>query len=86
MRPAALKKTAKEYDIVSSLQRLGYILDNFIEDEKLTNAIYTIFQDRKTHYIPLSPNKEKEGTYNHKWKKFYFCGYLEFGEHFRKYY
>jgi len=68
MRPTALKKTAKEYDIVSSLQRLGYILDNFIENEKLTNAIYTIFQDRKTHYIPLSPNKEKEGPYNHKWK------------------
>ena len=68
MKPSLLKKVAKEYDNVSSLQRLGYILENFTENEKLTNAIYTVLQTKKTYYVPLSPKKEKKGAYNHKWK------------------
>ena len=68
MKPSLLKKVAKEYDNISSLQRLGYILENFTENEKLTNAIYTVFQTKKTYYVPLSPKKEKRGEYNHKWK------------------
>ena len=68
MKPSLLKKVAKEYDNVSSLQRLGYILENFTENEKLVNAIYSVFQTKKTYYVPLSPKKEKKGEYNHKWK------------------
>jgi len=68
MKPSLLKKVAKRYENVSSLQRLGYILENFTENEKLTNAVYSVFLTKKTHYIPLSPKKEKKGEYNHKWK------------------
>jgi len=68
MKPSILKKVAKEYDNISSLQRLGYILENFTENEKLTNAIHSVFQTKKTYYVPLSPRKEKRGEYNHKWK------------------
>lgn len=68
MKPSLLKKVAKEYDNVSSLQRLGYILEHFTENEKLTNAVYSVLQTKKTYYVPLSPKKEKRGAYNHKWK------------------
>jgi predicted transcriptional regulator of viral defense system len=68
MKSSLLKKAAKEYSTVSSLQRLGYILENFTENEKLTAAIYAVLQEKKTYYIPLSPKKEKRGEYNHKWK------------------
>jgi predicted transcriptional regulator of viral defense system len=68
MRSSRLKKVAKEYDNVSSLQRLGYILENFTENKKLINALYAVFQDKKTYYVPLSPKKEKRGEYNQKWK------------------
>jgi len=68
MKPSLLKKVAKEYDNISSLQRLGYILENFTENEKLVNAVYSVFQTKKTYYVPLSPKKEKKGEYNHKWK------------------
>jgi len=68
MKPSLLKKVAKEYDNISSLQRLGYLLENFTENEKLTNSIYSVLQTKKTHYVPLSPKKEKKGEYNHKWK------------------
>ncbi|MDR0969564.1 MAG: type IV toxin-antitoxin system AbiEi family antitoxin [Lentimicrobiaceae bacterium] len=68
MNPSLLKKVAKEYDNVSSLQRLGYILENFTENEKLTSAVYSVLQTKKMYYVPLSPKKEKRGKYNHKWK------------------
>jgi predicted transcriptional regulator of viral defense system len=68
MKSSRLKKVAKEYDNISSIQRLGYILENFTENKKLTEAIYTVLQDKKTYYVPLSPKKEKRGEYNQKWK------------------
>ena len=68
MKVSRLKKVAKEYDNISSLQRLGYILDNFTENKKLINAVYAVLQDKKLYYVPLSPKKEKRGEYNQKWK------------------
>ena len=68
MKPSLLKKVAKEYDNVSSLQRLGYILDNFTESKKLAKVISAILQEKKTYYLPLSPKKEKKGNYDNKWK------------------
>jgi predicted transcriptional regulator of viral defense system len=68
IKPSLLKKVANEYDIISSIQRLGYILEHFTENEKLTNAVYAVLQKKKTYYVPLSPKKEKKGVYNHKWK------------------
>ena len=68
MQPTFLKKVANEYDIISSIQRLGYILEHFTENEKLTNAVYSTLLKKKTYYVPLSPKKEKKGAYNPKWK------------------
>ena len=68
MKPSLLKKVVKEYDNASSIQRLGYILENFTENEKLINSIFVALQKKKTYYVPLSPKKERKGIYNHKWK------------------
>ena len=68
MKPSLLKKVAIEYDNISSIQRLGYILEHFSENEKLINAVYSVFKTKKTHYVSLSPKNEKKGDYNHKWK------------------
>jgi len=68
MKLSLIKKVAKEYDNISSLQRLGYILDKLTQNEKLINAIYAIFLEKKTYYVPLSPKKGKRGEYDHKWK------------------
>jgi len=68
MKPSVLKKVAINYDNVSAIQRLGYILENCNLNEKLANAIYSILLTKNTHYVPLSPKKEKTGEYDHKWK------------------
>ena len=68
MKPSMLKKVAKEYDNITAIQRLGYILENFTENEKSTSVLHKILEDKKTYYVPLSPKKEKKGEYNHKWK------------------
>jgi len=68
MNPSLLRKVASLYDNVSSIQRLGFILENFTENKNLTSAIFSALQKRKTFYVPLSPKKERKGTYNHKWK------------------
>jgi len=68
MNPSYLKKTAKKYDNLSSIQRLGYILEKFVGNEKLTNVLQKVLQNHKIYYVPLSPGKEKKGAYNHRWK------------------
>ncbi len=45
---------------VSSLQRLGYILDEILEEKKLANCIHEVVIKRKMQLIPLSvANKNK---------------------------
>ena len=68
MKPSFLKKVAKEYNNISSIQRLGYILENFTDYDKLTNALQQILKKNKTYYVPLSPKKEKKGEYDRRWK------------------
>ena len=68
MKPSLLKKVANEYDNISSLQRLGFLLETFTENERLTKVISDILQMKKTYYIPLTQKNERKGEYNHKWK------------------
>ena len=68
MKSSIFKKVATKYDNISSLQRLGYLLENFTDNQKLINSVYAVFQGKKTHYVPLSPKKERKGEYNQKWK------------------
>ena len=68
MTPSRLSKTAKLIDNKANIQRLGYILDTVINDEKLANSLYEILNKTSFSPVPLSPQKGKKGQIDNKWK------------------
>jgi len=68
MKPTNLAKTAKQFPNTAAIQRLGYILENEVGAEKLSDALYKILIERQFFTIPLSPQKEKTGETDSKWK------------------
>jgi len=67
MKPAALKRIA-EMQETTVVQRLGYILDRIVENEKLSNVLHKILENRKIFPAPLSVKKPKKGEIDKKWK------------------
>jgi len=67
MKPAALKRIAKTQE-TAAVQRLGYILNKIAENEKLTNVLLNILENRKVFPVPLSVKKPKKGEIDEKWK------------------
>ncbi len=68
IKPAALSKVAEDYPKVSCIQRLGYILDVYLKNEKLAQALSNVLLKKKYHYLPLSCYKKREGQRYKKWK------------------
>ncbi len=68
MKPAALRKIARQYPNMAAIQRLGYILDNIVGAEKLSDALWSVLAKRTTFPVPLSPQKMKKGEIDSKWK------------------
>ena len=68
IKPAALLKTAKNYPQAAAAQRLGYLLEYELKNEKLSQVIYQTIADKKGTNIPLMPGKNKKGTTNTKWR------------------
>jgi predicted transcriptional regulator of viral defense system len=68
MNPSILAKIAKQYGNTSALQRLGYVLESVIFQEKLAEYLYKILKQRNYFTIPLSAQKEKKGETDNKWK------------------
>ena len=68
MKPANLAKTAKQFPNTAAIQRLGYVLENKVGAERLSDALYKILIERQFFAIPLSPRKEKTGETDSKWK------------------
>jgi predicted transcriptional regulator of viral defense system len=68
MKPATLAKIAKQYSNTSALQRLGYVLENVLSQEKLAGHLWKILNLRDYFMIPLSAQKEKKGEIDNKWK------------------
>ncbi|MDR0874157.1 MAG: type IV toxin-antitoxin system AbiEi family antitoxin [Prevotellaceae bacterium] len=68
MKPSALAKIAKQYPNTAAIQRLGYILENEIGTTKISDILHKILMDRQFFVIPLSPQKEKKGEIDSKWK------------------
>ena len=64
-----LFRAAIKYDNISNLQRLGYILDNFIDEEnKLADSLHKVLEKKKYNLILLSPVKGKKGEIDKKWR------------------
>jgi predicted transcriptional regulator of viral defense system len=67
MKPTALKRIANMQE-TSAIQRLGYILDRIVENEKLSNVLSKILGNRKLFTVPLSVKKPPKGITDEKWK------------------
>ena len=68
MRPSRLSKIAKLIDNKANIQRLGYILDTVVNEEKLTGVLYNILNKTSFLPVPLSTQKGRKGKIDSKWK------------------
>jgi predicted transcriptional regulator of viral defense system len=68
IKPSLLLKIAGQFPNTTAIQRLGYILDTVISSEKLSDALWKVLNKRNCFPVPISPQKEKRGETNSKWK------------------
>lgn len=68
MKPSLLLKIARQYPSTAAIQRLGYILETVASSEKLSDALWKILNERTFYPVPLSPQKDKKGEIDNKWK------------------
>jgi predicted transcriptional regulator of viral defense system len=68
IKPVALAKVAKRFTPTASIQRLGYVLERVLQEEKLSDAMWKVVKERNLFPIPLSPGKPQKGETDSKWK------------------
>ncbi len=68
MKVSALSRTAKRYPSTPVIQRLGYILDKVLGEEKLAKALQKVLSNRTVVPVLLSIKKEKQGEMDETWK------------------
>ena len=68
MKPSVLAKVAKNFPNTAAIQRLGYILEKEVSAEKLSDSLWKALHERTCFPVPLSPQKEKKGRTDSKWK------------------
>jgi predicted transcriptional regulator of viral defense system len=68
MKPSALKKIVGSIAEVPVVQRLGYILDQILNEKKLADVLYKILCSKNITPILLSTKKKKHGQLDEKWK------------------
>lgn len=68
MKAAELTKTAKRYPQAAAIQRLGYLLDKEIGNEKLADALSKILNNKTIFPVALSNQKNKNAAIDDKWK------------------
>lgn len=68
MKSPTLAKIAKKYTNTAAIQRLGYILETEIQNKELADKLWVELTQRKYFPVPLSPQKEKKGDMDSRWK------------------
>jgi predicted transcriptional regulator of viral defense system len=68
MKPASLRKIAMQYPNTAAIQRLGYIMEQIVANEKLSDVLLKVLNEKTFYPVPLSPQKEKKGEIDSKWK------------------
>jgi predicted transcriptional regulator of viral defense system len=59
MKPAPLLKIARQYPNMAAIQRLGYILENEVSAEKLSDSLWKALNERNCFPVPLYTSKRK---------------------------
>jgi len=68
MKSSDLTRVARNYPLISSVQRLGYLIDKKIGNEKLTDAIKRALKDKKMQTVQLQKSNRNKGTTDPDWK------------------
>jgi predicted transcriptional regulator of viral defense system len=68
IKPTNLNKTAKNYSQTAAVQRLGYLLETELNNQKLSAILHKIVAPKLGVNIPLMPGKDKIGEVDLKWK------------------
>lgn len=68
IKPVNLSRTAKSYPQTAAIQRLGYLLEFELHNDKLSQVLFKIIVNKKGVNIPLMPGKNKIGESNAKWR------------------
>ncbi len=69
INPNNLKKLMKRYPYTSTLQRLGYLIGEILQEQKLANIIHEGLENRHMYYVPLKPgSRTKKFSSNQQWK------------------
>ena len=68
MKISALVKTALRYQSTPVIQRLGYILDKILGEEKLAESLQKALNRRSSIPVLLSTQNENKGVTDETWK------------------
>ncbi|GAB3366173.1 type IV toxin-antitoxin system AbiEi family antitoxin [Arachidicoccus ginsenosidivorans] len=70
INPDKLVETVKQYDEISVVQRLGYILECILEENELSNALYSYLESIGYYPVLLRPQRKKPENMitGNKWK------------------
>jgi len=68
MKPTILLQAAMRFPVTAAIQRLVYLLDIELGNEKLAAAVEKALTDRKIHSVPLSISKERIEEVSWRWK------------------
>lgn len=70
IQPEKLVETAKQYEEISVIQRLGYLLQCVLDENKASNALYNYLESLGYYPVLLQPQKKKPKnmTTGNKWK------------------
>jgi hypothetical protein len=67
MKYSLLLKTARGFSETPAIQRLGYILDRVLREDKLAEALLKVTKEKTTLPVLLSIQKAKLGELDEKW-------------------
>lgn len=70
IQPEKLVETAKQYDEISVVQRLGYVLECVLDENELSNALYDYLESIGHYPVLLQPQRKKPENMitGNKWK------------------
>jgi predicted transcriptional regulator of viral defense system len=68
IKPQDLLRAAKRYPQVAAIQRLGYILDKELQNEKLSEVLKKVLQGKRIFPVPLSNDRDKSGDIDDTWR------------------
>ena len=69
LKPDDLAKTAEDFSQTTTLQRLGYLLDEVLQEPRLADALYQALRNGKFYPVRLNPKSDSENQKTpNRWK------------------